>query len=411
MPHSKRTFCLLSAACIFMLPLMAFSGQEHTVDGTLHIVNGAEPSKGEKILTLEEQWRMGGGDDGEIFGLIVRALIADDRVYLLDTQLSEVKVYDTEGNFIRTLSREGEGPGEVRMPADMLFLPDGTLGLVQLFPGKVTKLDLEGNPTGVFKTGGDAIPEGGFLQFYNVKSSDKTMVLSASLGTRGEGTQTRTTYVASYDMDGHELVRYESSPYVQEFSNFKIDESKSYCLDFNKWALGEDGRVYTASYRNDYALNVYNPDGSLDRVIKREYEPIKRTADQMQEYIDSRKARVRVSYPFEVIPADTDQTIRRVTFGPDGNLWVQSGRSNLDLADGIIETYDIFDPDGNFIYRYALKCEGDGKEDVLHVVLRDQAIQVTGYFSAMNALLSGGVQVEEDKEPAPMEIIYHRVRW
>ena len=51
----------------------------------------------------------------------------------------QVEVFSPEGEHQSTLSREGEGPGEIRAPADMLFLPDNTFGIVTRFPGRMTR--------------------------------------------------------------------------------------------------------------------------------------------------------------------------------------------------------------------------------------------------------------------------------
>ena len=53
--------------------------------------------------------------------------------------------------------------GELRFAVDALFMPDGTVGLVQPFPGRIVKVDRDGLPAGVFKVGEEgaivAVPE------------------------------------------------------------------------------------------------------------------------------------------------------------------------------------------------------------------------------------------------------------
>ena len=72
---------------------------------------------------------------------------------------------------------------------------------------------------------------------------------------------------------------------------------------------------------------------------------------------------------------------------------------------------DVFNPDGHFIHSYALRCEGDGEEDIIIMPYLNQAVQVTGFTSALAALQGGGVAIDEDEEPLPMEVIYHKVVW
>ncbi len=110
------SFIPLLAFLMTSLALSAMAGEEVMKDGTLHVINGAEPSGGRQTMNLEELWRVGGEDDEEtVFGIITKVLIDDDNnIYLLDAQLSEISVFSPEGELINTLGREGEGPGDLR---------------------------------------------------------------------------------------------------------------------------------------------------------------------------------------------------------------------------------------------------------------------------------------------------------
>ena len=107
-----RSMALLAMLCTSWLGAAAESG------GIPHIRNGAEPQNGTRTLTLRELWRAGGDDEEEILmGVITDALLAPDgSLLLLDRQLGHILVYSPEGEFLRIMSGEGDGPGEVRMP-------------------------------------------------------------------------------------------------------------------------------------------------------------------------------------------------------------------------------------------------------------------------------------------------------
>jgi len=68
------------------------------------------------------------GDAPYIFGDVV-SLDVDSvgRVYVLDTQAREVRVFSDSGDHIRTLGRRGEGPGEFRSPVHVRVTPDGRI--------------------------------------------------------------------------------------------------------------------------------------------------------------------------------------------------------------------------------------------------------------------------------------------
>lgn len=66
--------------------------------------------------SLIEEARYGGeeGSPGELVD--PQSFVADDagRLYVVDSKPSVVKVYDPDGSFLRTMGREGSGPGEFR---------------------------------------------------------------------------------------------------------------------------------------------------------------------------------------------------------------------------------------------------------------------------------------------------------
>ena len=418
---STRTATVLAAGFLLSLVLAAAgtatAAEQVTVDGVLHVRNGAKPSGGVRTLALQEIWRAGGEDDEEsIFGLITR-VVADPagNVYLLDTQLHQVHVFDSKGAFTRTLSREGEGPGEVRYPVDMLFMPDGTLGLVQTFPGRIVCVDLQDNPAKTFVPGGDAPAEGGFLTLSDVQGRAGRLVLGGVESTinQTEGFQIRDNFIRSYAADGKPLVTYAHKSRKYEFSKLSIDEETEYFPQFRKWVLGNDGRVYVASQRNAYAIDVYAPDGKLERVIERQYVNWTRTPDEHALVESIMTAQLRnIPFPVEHSVSKTEETINSMMLGDDGNLWVLSSRGWHEQPAGILATYDVFTPAGDFVEQVRVACPGDGSKDALMEGGKGRFVVVKGFTDAMVTLQTQGAAggTEEGEEPAPMEIICYGVK-
>ena len=81
--------------------------------------------------TLEEDLRIWGPPEGYLS--LVGGLAADsrDNIYILDYLTQEIYVFDSEGDFVRTLGGQGDGPGEFRNalgpaigPGDTLWVAD-----------------------------------------------------------------------------------------------------------------------------------------------------------------------------------------------------------------------------------------------------------------------------------------------
>ncbi|HEX9728478.1 MAG TPA: hypothetical protein VGA37_08245 [Gemmatimonadales bacterium] len=82
-------------------------------NGTILVSNPAEGWWGDSTgWQVEIEWRLGAveGDGPGAFGQ-VRALAVDrwDRLYVLDGQAQETRVFDSAGAFVRTIGREGAG--------------------------------------------------------------------------------------------------------------------------------------------------------------------------------------------------------------------------------------------------------------------------------------------------------------
>jgi len=410
----SRWLVCLAMALWLCTPPAAFAGEKVMVDGVLHVKNGNTPRDGVQTLQLAEQWRIGGESDDVFFGVISRVLADQEgNIYLLDSQLSEVQVFSPTGEYLKTLSREGDGPGEVRNPNDLIFMPDGTLGLVQQFPGKIIKVDLEGNPAGEFSPGGGDPTAGGFVALADAKSGGGNLVLGGVNITvdTAAGAQDRNCYVASFAEDGSEKVRYQELTYRWEFPNVTLAEWEMLFI-WRRWVVDHQGRVLIPPVRDAYTINVYNPDGSLNRVIEREFTSFKRSADEpsvtqtIMEAIQRQVQRQGISQAKAQIE-ETEADIASIHVATDGSIWVLNSRGSRDQPAGIMVTYDVFDPEGHFTKQVQVACEGDGVRDGLFFLENEQVIQVTGFADAVLAQMGGGdaEESETDVEPTPMEIV------
>lgn len=409
---------LVFSLCVLLISARGFvpagAGTEVMVNGVPHVRNGATPAKGIEVLELEEQWRAGGDDEDVVFGLITQVLVDDQgTVYLLDTQLSQVEVFSPEGAHIKTLSRQGEGPGETNRPVDMLFLPDTTIGLVQAFPGKIVKIKLDGSPAGTITVGGNDPAQGGFVMLIDALQRGGNVVLS---GTRismdqTQGTQTRTNFLSAFDMGGAEKTKYLEKAVHWDFKNLKITEEEQHFVHFRRWTMGSDGRIYAAPHRNRYAIEVFAPDGTRERVIEREYTSFTRTPEDMARVnaiADSQKKQIPV--PVDIQLCDTEPDIARLHISDDGSLWVQTSQGDRNQPAGIMTTLDVFDAKGSFQKQVQVKCPGDAAKDGLIFARNGRVIQVKGFVEAALALQGGGGGDEAGEEPEPMAVICYRVK-
>jgi len=373
----------------------------------IHIQN-TKPQMPPRTVALEEIWRVGGEDSEFIFGMVIGSVADEDRnVYLLDNQLCQVEVFTPGGEHLRTLSRQGEGPGEVRSPIAMTLMTDGSLGLVELFPGKIEKLSLTGEPAGsvTFLSGEDV--QTGFIVSVNCQNRAGVLMLAGMRGAPTDAGQKRTLYVARYADTGEELARYRETETILTFNPPTFVEHDLLPAFWFGHAVGPDGRVYVAPSRDSYTIEVYLPDGTLERIIEREFENWPRDAR------DKRRIQAMVDAWYANVPAEVECTfakhepaISELFVTAEGTLWVQHSRSGRNQPDGVLLEYDTFDAEGRYLQRVAIACEGDAAYDGLRFLGDGRVLLVKGYVLARWAALSPGAHADFGEEEAgPMEVI------
>ena len=392
--------------------LPALGGEEVVKDGVLHIVNGAEPANGRQTLQLEELWRVGGEDDEEnVFGIINKVLIDDaNNIYLLDAQLSQISVYSPEGELINTLGREGDGPGEFRGPTDMCFLQDGIIGVLQAFPGKVIKLNLDNTSAGVWSLGDPT--KGAFYIMRGLRAGGGQVVAGGTEQhiDQAAGIVTRETFLSSLNTEGLRDKTYASNTLTIKLQDLKFDEKALIDGADRRFDVGNDGRVAVAIPRNSYEMSLFAGDGTLERVVSREYESWQRDEralgiwKRIMETIQSQQApNAPVSWE------ETEPDVEFLRMASDGSIWVLNSRAMWTETPGAFTYYDVFTPEGHFDRQVEVVCEGNPQDDILFFAGDDLAFMVTGFWDAALSRFGGAGNTDDEEEPEPMSVICYRV--
>ena len=391
----------------------ALAGEETTQDGVLRIVNGSEPADGKVTLELEEVWSAGGEDDEEtVFGLINKVLIDDDNnIYLLDAQLSEISVFSPEGELLSTLGREGDGPGEFRGPTDMAFLPDGSIGVLQAFPGKVIKLNLDGTEAGTWPMGDPT--KGAFYIMRGLRARGGLVVGGGTEQhiNQSEGIVSRETFLSSIDTEGMRDKTYATSTLSFKFQDLKFDEKALIDGVDRRFDVAPDGRVVACIPRNTYEISVYAPDGTLERVFSREYESWvrnERAAGIWQSIMETIQSQQAPNAP--VSWEETEPDVEFIRVAPDGRIWVLNSRAMWTETPGAFTYFDVFTADGHFEKQVEVVCEGNPQEDILFFAGDDLAFMVTGFWDAALSQFGGAGAADDDEDAQPMSVICYRVK-
>ncbi|MDE2795436.1 MAG: 6-bladed beta-propeller [Gemmatimonadota bacterium] len=112
--------------------------------GRIVVSNPDSPEAGpEGVPTLVEVLRIGSLDDTcDAFGNVMSlAVDGDGRIYVADSQASEIRVFSPEGECVGTFGRSGEGPGEFSLLAGIAWQPPGFLWTIDSVAERLTVFD------------------------------------------------------------------------------------------------------------------------------------------------------------------------------------------------------------------------------------------------------------------------------
>ena len=395
---------VLPLAIAFPTGAATWDGSEETRGGVLHVLNPAAPAETPETIAPEEMWRLGGEDEDEdlIFGVLTSiATDSEGNVYLLDMQLSQVYVYSSDGEYLNTIGREGEGPGEFRRAGDMFIAPDGNVAVMQRMPGKIVLLSTQGDPMGDWPMpgGNDGSPM--FLR--GGGPAGDGLVLAMGAFKRSEQKVEITQTLARVSAAGDIVATYSEKNRTRDFANMSFDEKSDARV---LWTADRDGRVFTNDDFDRYAINVFDRSGKLERVIEREYEHRKRSAEEMERNkprVMIRRGNHRMEPETKASPTDRD--VMDLQWREDGTLWVLPSRGAYDQGDGVIASFDIYDGQGKFVRQVSIRGEGSFDADGLHFV-GDRMYVVRGLRSAQDAMHGeGGGGGEDAEDPGPMAVI------
>ncbi len=391
-------------AIIFCLSLMMAAGM---VSSQTIVDNPAHPAGGVETIAMNEQWRLGGEDEDFFFGTISR--IHQDKagkIYILDGQLCQVHVLNGDGELLTSLGSEGDGPGEMRGPGDFYVSPDGTVNILQSFPGKIVKIAADGTPAGTtdFTVDGVKAPFGVLIRGLE---TEKGLYLGGIQMEFGGTGQSKQNYFLSFcDKDGGQIDRLVKKLHVIDYSDFRMEEN---AMDF-AWArmdIGPSGQLFIANSRNEYSISVMDPDGTVTRIINRTYQAAPRTERQKEiaeQIIDA----IAKYHPVPLRSKEIEKTepaIGGFSVMNDGRIWVQASVSDEALPAGTWNLFDVFSPEGKLERQVALTGSFNRNRDAAYLLPDGRLIVVTGALDAFLNQMGASGDSEASQEATLLEVI------
>lgn len=128
---------------------IGWSGAIDTLpSGEITVSNTADPIwSQDEVWQVVEELRIGSAmaEGPDLFGRICAFdLDAWGRIFILDAQAQEIRVFDASGAFVRTIGGRGDGPGEMQQAAKVDLARDGEVWVMDQGRGLVSIFDTAG---------------------------------------------------------------------------------------------------------------------------------------------------------------------------------------------------------------------------------------------------------------------------
>lgn len=334
-----------------------WNGIVKTENGVEVVINPIEPLYGENIFALEKDLTIGDGKGQEYTFSWPRQVEVDDNenIYVLEFREALVKVFDKNGKFIRKIGEKGNKPGELEAPASMFINSQNEIMVEDIRKRRFLFYSLDG-------------------EYLRDLSKENLFLANICIDSKGN-------IIGSVPVNEPENPRYELQ---------KFDANLNYLLTFGS-APGSDPKLYNPfrpilrggvikddhvvfGYPEDYELRIFNPEGKEIKRIKKEYEPVEITPEEIEGVKEQTKdmppsikleiPRYHPAYLFFVVD-------------DEGRIFVrtrekeESGESNY---------YDVFDFDGKYLARIALHAKPRlWKKQKLYTIEKNEA----GYFEVV----------------------------
>ncbi len=337
----KNRTKLVSFLLFFLVSIMVVSygnqkvewkGKVEIEDGVKVIRNPREPLYGKIKFELEEDLSIGEeGDDNYMFyGVSDIEVDSKENIYVADTRNYRIQKFDRSGNYIQTIGRQGQGPGEFELP---------TIIRINETTGEIYVKD-QVNSIEIFNKKGNHVKGIKTKKIFNDFRLDEDGNIIGIFRTLSESSQTKS--VCKANLGGEIVETYAEFPYNQFMQRFSETGVFSVITGWEKDVLITkiNNQTFVYGHSGNYNLNVIDKNGQLLYKIKKD-EPLRKIPAKRRDKL--KKSNLGEYQPFYYL----------IFTDSEGRIYVQTNKTRHE-EDVTKKEVDIFSKDGYYLYKTTL---------------------------------------------------------
>ncbi len=328
------------------------------VDGVTVVKNPSEPLNPELQIIFEEELTIGieEGDENYMFGNQV-FVNSDDggNIYVTDQDRRIVKKYDFDGNFLQSIGRLGQGPGEFQDMSGVRFTSEGNIYLNDLKTQRLSFFSKEGNYLKGIK-----FP----IMFERVVINSKGFYVARSVDNVELGKGKKWDYFYGlFDENFNLIAEFLRLPQGVNVNGKKADTlvqvlanslSETAFQPNVNYVLDKNDLIYFG-YPENYEIKVYSREGKLRKIIQRDFKPVE-ISKRHKEYFKHSQSELFMSK----IPVNEEEKVFELVEYPKykpayerftlmENGWIFVVVDSVRDGSALI---DIFNKDGEYLAQF-----------------------------------------------------------
>ncbi len=326
----KPSLIFIIFLCIFLSATFSqektdWKGKIEYENGIKVIKNPIKPMYSKYVFHIEEDLSIGKvtGKEEYMFSRISGISVdIEERIYVLDYSEANIKVFSKNGDYLKAIGRKGQGPGEMTSPFAICITNKNEIVVQDLNNHQISFFSLEG-------------------RYLKAISTAELIMVGSVIDTRDNIIGITST--TGPDKQVVELKKFNSElDYLYSFCSFSLPRRSPAYNPFNPeicWALTVND-VVVCGYSENYKLKVFSSDGKLIRIIRKDYDPVRITPDEIDRIKKTLPGPMKLDIP------KNHAAYRDFTIDEEGRCYVRSWEKDP----GTKEYYlDIFDSKGIYI--------------------------------------------------------------
>lgn len=332
-----------------------WKGKIEKENGVKVIINPEEPLYGENVFAMKEDLSIGEAEGREeyMFSDITEiAVDGEERIYILDSKKSHIKVFNKMGEYIETIGKQGQGPGEMQRPTSLQVTSQNEIIVSDPGARKLHFFTLDGNFL-------RAVSQAKMSFFSNLKVDNEGNIIASYMIVDKEVTYVLKKFNPQlkeiFPIFSTKVLKY---PYINPFF------PRCY------WDVTTENNLIWG-FPDKYELHIINSEGKPIKKIIKKYDPIKITEDEKEEMIKERFGGSEGIAPgVKLSWNDHHNAFIYLSIDDEGRIFTRTYKK---VSERDVYYYDVFDTEGKYIARVTLGARPQAwKKGKLYTIEEDE---------------------------------------